>query len=53
MDLLPVALHQGGIVAAEVLVEDIERNQNLSVEDQVYLQQFKAQLSEKKNCPNR
>ena len=52
MQLLPVALHKGGIVAAQMLVEDIERNQakKLSVADQIYLRNFKDELQRKTEC---
>ena len=55
--LLPVAVHQGdkiiegfGKIAAEVLMEDIERNQELSDDDRIYLRDFKLQL-EKRTAP--
>lgn len=51
MDLLPVALHRGGKIAAELLVEEIERNQVLLPDDRLYLQRFKAELQTTKDCP--
>ncbi|MEI7425268.1 MAG: hypothetical protein WCK10_04080 [Candidatus Staskawiczbacteria bacterium] len=52
IQLLPVALHKGGILAAEMLIEDIERNQanKLSIDDRIFLQQVKNQLQEKRAC---
>ena len=48
INLLMTALHQGGTLAAEILMEDIERNQDLSFNDRVTLQKFKERLQEHK-----
>ena len=53
LQLLPVAFRKGGRIAAEMLIEDIERNQlrKMSVDERMDLQKFKDQLQEQNDCP--
>ena len=52
IQLLLVIVNNGPLLAGELAVEQIELNQkNLSAEDRKFLQEVKAQLAGRRDCP--